>query len=260
MARLPSLRKSRTLQGIAADLRLVRGLLSPPHADPPAHPPVDPLAERDERIAAYLATHDVRRLQLGSRAHRRPGWLASDIDPKHPAVLAIDASRPLPFPDDSLDLVHAEHLIEHLRFGPGQRLLRECRRVLRPGGVLRLATPDLARLVAVYRGDAGPEGENYLDFACERWLSGRPYRHPGFLLNHNLRAWGHVFVYDEEMLTRSLHDAGLVDVTRCALGESAHPDLRDMERHLGSSPEARRAVGFETMVLEATSPPAGPSA
>jgi predicted SAM-dependent methyltransferase len=252
MSRLPSPRKSRTLRGAREDLRLLRRLLE--KRSPAAVDPSDPGSEQSERIHDYLATHPVRKLQLGAGVNRLPGWLPTDINVRHDDVVQLDATEPLPFPDTSIDFIHAEHLIEHIPYRPGQRMLRQCRRVLRPGGVLRLATPDLARLVAVYRGDAGPEGEHYLEHAFQRWLKGRPHPHPAFLINHNLRAWGHVFVYDEELLTRCLREAGYVDIVRCELGESTHEQLRDVERHGTHNNLSRRAVAFETMILEATKP------
>lgn len=231
---------------------MVRSLLD--RRSPAAVDPSDPTEERDERIRDYLARHEVRKLQLGAGVNRQPGWLSTDITSRHDDVLELDASGPLPFPDDSLDYIFAEHLIEHIAYRPGQRMLRQCRRVLRPGGVLRLATPDLAQLIAVYRGDAGPDGEHYVEHAFQRWLKGRPHRHPAFLINHNLRAWGHLFVYDESLLTRALTEVGFVDVTRCALGESTHEALQDVERHGTHNNMSRRAVEFETMILEGTKP------
>jgi hypothetical protein len=82
-----------------------------------------------------------------------------------------------------------------------------------------------------------------------------PHVHPVFLLNHNLRAWGHRFLYDAEVLRMALDDAGFVEVEQCALGESRHERLRGVERHHAKGKEAReRAVRFETMVFEATNP------
>jgi predicted SAM-dependent methyltransferase len=231
---------------------MLRGLLA--RQEPGLVDAGDDPADRAERIRDYLVTHRVPKLQLGAGQHGIPGWLATDINPRHDEVVEVDVREPLPFPDRTFDYVHAEHLIEHVAYRPGQRLLRECHRVLRPGGVLRVATPDLARLVAIYRGDAGPEGDVYLDYAYRRWLRGRPLRHPVFLLNHNVRAWGHQFLYDEDLLSRCLADAGYVDITPCALGESAHEELRGVERHGGASELSRRAVAYETMVLEATKP------
>jgi SAM-dependent methyltransferase len=57
-------------------------------------------------------------------------------------AVGLDVGAGLPFRSGSLDGILAGEIIEHL-FDPGL-LLRECRRVLRPGGMLVLTTPNLA--------------------------------------------------------------------------------------------------------------------
>jgi predicted SAM-dependent methyltransferase len=248
---LPDLRRSRTLRGLREDLQIARRRLRPAEQTP------EEVARRTQQdvVERYLATHDVACVEIGAGNTVVEGWLGTDLRPRHREVLQLDATQTFPFPDHSLDYVHAEHLIEHISFQQGQRTLAECRRVLKPGGVVRLATPDLALLVAIYRGDAGPEGEHYLRWAYNAFLRRAPHVHPTFLLNHNLRAWGHTFVYDAEVLRMALEDAGFIDIEQCELGESRHERLRGVERHHAKGSEARdRAVRFETMIFEATNP------
>ena len=61
--------------------------------------------------------------------------------------------KPFPIPDNSLNYIYAEQVIEHLPFEGGMVMLRESHRVLAPGGKLRLATPDLRQLVALFDQD-----------------------------------------------------------------------------------------------------------
>jgi len=98
---------------------------------------------RRGRIAAYLRSHDITKLQLGAGENIRPDWLNTDLhDYGRPADLVyLDVRRPFPFPDESFDLVFSEHMLEHLEYEEGLRCLVECRRVLRPGGRIRIATP-----------------------------------------------------------------------------------------------------------------------
>jgi hypothetical protein len=74
------------------------------------------------------------KLHLGCGDNVLPGWLNSDYYPRSDSVLHLDATAPLPLPDASLDYVFSEHMIEHLSSADGMRMLRECHRVLRPGG------------------------------------------------------------------------------------------------------------------------------
>ncbi len=89
-----------------------------------------------------------RALDLGAREGHQTRWLQSrgyevtsaDVDVAFPECRQIDANEPLPFADDSFDLVWSSEVIEHLR-EPG-RSLAELRRVTAPGGDIILTTPN----------------------------------------------------------------------------------------------------------------------
>ncbi len=235
----------------------MRRRMRPPEPEPA--PPPDPAqlkrARQQEIVARYLSQHDVAKLEIGSGNTVLEGWLGTDLKPRHDDVVEMDATKRFPLPDSCLDFVHAEHLIEHISYKQGQRTLSECRRVLKPGGVIRLATPDLERLVAVYRGDAGPEGEHYLQWVYSAYMRKAPHVHPTFMLNRQVRSWGHTFIYDPTVLRMALEDAGFVDIERCELGVSRHEALHGVERHhIKGKPERDRAIRFETMIFEGTNP------
>jgi SAM-dependent methyltransferase len=61
-----------------------------------------------------------------------------------------DIRRPLPFPEDTFDSVYALHIIEHLTPEEGREFVPEVFRVLRPGGIFRVSTPDLAGIIRAY--------------------------------------------------------------------------------------------------------------
>ena len=63
----------------------------------------------------------------------------------------VDVRRGLPFEDGSAEYINASHLLEHLEVEKeGIPFLKECLRVLRFGGTLRLGVPDLRKLVDAY--------------------------------------------------------------------------------------------------------------
>jgi predicted SAM-dependent methyltransferase len=84
----------------------------------------------------------------GSVFHRE--WVNLDAVPAAEDVIAHDVRSPFPFPDASFDAVYGSHVLEHLEPSAGARLLLECRRVLRPSGVIRVAVPDLEVIVRLY--------------------------------------------------------------------------------------------------------------
>lgn len=65
-------------------------------------------------------------------------------------VLVRDLRKPLPFRENAFSVVYASHVLEHLYLVEAQRLLCECRRVLKSGGVIRLVVPDLRSIIAEY--------------------------------------------------------------------------------------------------------------
>ena len=80
-------------------------------------------------------------LNLAGGGNCMEGCLTVDIDPRADAY--VDITKPLPFFDNSMDAIFCEEAIEHISKDSGRRMLEECLRVLRPGGVLRITTPDL---------------------------------------------------------------------------------------------------------------------
>lgn len=75
------------------------------------------------------------------------GWLW-----KNPAVAYVDLRHGIPYGDETFDVVYHSHLLEHLDREHVRPFLMECRRVLRPGGVLRIVVPDLERIATGYLG------------------------------------------------------------------------------------------------------------
>jgi predicted SAM-dependent methyltransferase len=209
-----------------------------------AHASVRGHVVRRRAVERYLARHPEPRLQIGAGPFSLPSWLNSDLIS---ASIHLDLRRRLPLPDAGFAYVFGEHVIEHLRERQGAALLGELRRILRPGGVLRLTTPDLQKIVAIYE-DRNP-AVSLADYA--RFLdaeTGRPHEHACQVLNDYLRLWGHQYIYDEEDLAQKLHAAGFEGVERREPAESDHEALRGLERH-GGAEWVNRA---EAMCLEAT--------
>jgi predicted SAM-dependent methyltransferase len=79
---------------------------------------------------------------------RRPlrGFLNVDLLEAPGVDLVADVGGPLPFADGSADLLYASHVLEHLPTARVPEVLREWRRVLRDGGRLLVAVPDLERI------------------------------------------------------------------------------------------------------------------
>lgn len=198
---------------------------------------------RTRRIRRYLAASEQPKLHIGAGPLRLPGWLNTDLVA---GEVQIDLGRRLPLPDSSFAYAFGEHVIEHVTPRTAERLLAELHRVLRPGGVLRLTTPDLRKIIALYE-DRNPtvSQSEYARFLGD--LTGKRYVRACQILNDYLRLWGHRYVYDEEDLAARLSEAGFERVERREPGESEYAALRGIERH-GGAEWVNRA---EAMCLEA---------
>jgi predicted SAM-dependent methyltransferase len=91
------------------------------------------------------------KLHVACGAVKFPGWINLDRDQASEIIdVSWDVRQPLPIADGSCELIFHEHFLEHLSVEEGLAFLRECRRLLAPGGVLRVAMPDLAECVRQY--------------------------------------------------------------------------------------------------------------
>src|SRR6185369_3409676 len=99
----------------------------------------------------WLRTDQRKILNLGGGSNCLDGCLTADVDAR--ADVYVDITRTLPFPDNSVDSIFCEEAIEHISRSAGEAMLRECFRILKPGGVVRVSTPDLDYFAARLKGD-----------------------------------------------------------------------------------------------------------
>jgi SAM-dependent methyltransferase len=125
----------------------------------------------------------------------------------------LDLTRPLPYPDGAFEAVLGSHVLEHLTPAEAERLLRELHRVLRPGGVLRIAVPDLDAVIAAY-DPADPDG--FLDGLLQgRERSTSRHRH-----------W---WQYNERSLRELLERTGYAEVERHGHAQGRCPDVERID-------------------------------
>ena len=89
-------------------------------------------------------------LNLGCGDRFHPAWTNVDYAACDPTILSYNLRGRFPFADEQFDIVYHSHLLEHFPRSYALPFLRECHRVLKPEGIIRIATPDLERLVRIY--------------------------------------------------------------------------------------------------------------
>ena len=87
-------------------------------------------------------------LGCGKRYHK--DWTNVDFISNNDNVVAANLLKGIPFPDCSYDVVYHSHLLEHLPKENSLKFVKECFRVLKPGGIIRIVVPDFENMVNEY--------------------------------------------------------------------------------------------------------------
>jgi len=207
-----------------------------------------------QRRISYIPHHNrIRRqhwnkLQLGAGKNVLPGWLNTDLHPQE-GVLPIDATRPLPFADNTFEYVVSEHMIEHISFKEARRMVTEVHRVLRDGGKVRVSTPDFDFFRGLFRDELSAAEEEFISWHIKTYNPGYPVL-PLSVMNTMFRSWGHQHLYNEQTLSLLLRQCGFSRIRRYACGESDDRELQGLEAHGRLVGESNNRM--ETLVLEAT--------
>lgn len=95
------------------------------------------------------------KLNLGSgqRPFEKP-WINVDCQPKWKPDVVTDIRNMPMFADNSAEIIVLWHVIEHFGCGEADSIIKECQRILEPGGRLIVATPDLSALSIGFNREA----------------------------------------------------------------------------------------------------------
>jgi predicted SAM-dependent methyltransferase len=186
-------------------------------------------ARRRKAAAAHMARFQPPyKLHFGCGPVLLQGWINIDLHVNPAKGVVWDVTKPFPLPDNSCRCIYHEHLLEHLPPAQGAAFLKDCHRLLMPGGVVRIAMPSLQYVIEKYQSG---------DWREQDWLQWPEYRFVqtrAEMVNVALRWWGHQWLYDQEELRRYLSAAGFQAITEAPWGGSAHPELRNLETRADS--------------------------
>lgn len=204
---------------------------------------------------AWFAKHPRLRGVI-RRFHLLP---ASQLDiPWSPDILIHDVRKGLPFADNSMRAIYGAHFLEHLYRNEADALLRECYRILKPRGIVRMVVPDLESILGEYGGET-PFGELSAqrqdlppaEIVNQRLLLRDPEAPNGSLPYRLYNALNdfttHKWMYDGAALEYHFAQAGFVDVGTRKYLDSGIKEIAEVE-------EASRVVNGAGVCVEGYKP------
>src|SRR5215472_6850021 len=137
---------------------------------------------------------------------------------------AATSREAMPFSENSATIIYSEHFFEHLDYPePAKRFLKECHRILKPGGIFSVGVPDTEWPLQAY---VGPDDKNYFAWSkvncLPEWCQTRIDD-----INYHFRQDGeHRFAYDYETLHHALMEAGFSNIRQRAFDAGLDTESR----------------------------------
>lgn len=167
-------------------------------------------------------------LHLGCGNALFPGWLNVDCYPPGSRtgadILTVDMRRGLPLADQSVAALFTEHFLEHLSAATVREvILPEIRRVLEPGGRVRIGVPSGEYFIDQYIAHRAGQADAVYE-------TNRGSLSPMTMLNEIAHGFGHRFLYDFDTLAGMLKGAGFATVERSEAGATRCPAFTGKDR------------------------------
>ncbi|KKQ31643.1 MAG: Methyltransferase type 11 [Candidatus Shapirobacteria bacterium GW2011_GWE1_38_10] len=151
--------------------------------------------------------------------------LPRDYKWKWPKIELVDIRKGLPDEDKSVDYIYCSNVLEHFEKFEAITILRECKRVLKDRGLIRIVLPDLTKMMKKYK-NAESFNREYFGFDKDLYV--------GILGNiKKLFIRGHQWMYDAEEARELLKIAGFNKIKIMRFGIGACPDIKrlDLKMH-----------------------------
>jgi predicted SAM-dependent methyltransferase len=193
---------------------------------------VEVVPEEPPYSSATMERLGLRGIHCGSARQFKPGWLNTDrmrlrdkdgrrSEPSRIVevlgnngvtsyYMQYDSREPYPFEPETFEWAFAEHFIEHLTLDETVGWLKEVHRILKPGGLVRLTTPSLAKYVEGYQD---PEGRFFAEHRerlarLPNFQDGEVPSRRAWMLNQIFMFWTHAWIYDADEVRHVAVQAG----------------------------------------------------
>lgn len=165
-------------------------------------------------------------LNIGAGPFGEAGWINIDMFMYKNISFTFDCRKKIPFRDNSVSLIRCEHVLEHMdKQFEALVFLKECVRILKPRGIIRIIVPDIEKFITAYYEKKWEKvGINY-EFS--------PYWSEADVMTHIFRQSGeHKYGYDFKSLTYLLQEAGFQTIYKTEFGSSKDNKLtNDQPNH-----------------------------
>lgn len=161
-----------------------------------------------------------RRLEIGPGSERIPGFETVNIVCGRNVDYMVDASRKLPFPDGTFEIVYASHIFEHIPWYKIKQVLKEWNRILVPSGLVEIWVPNglLIAKTFLYAEEGyinNIEKDGWYKFNEEKdpciWANGRIFSYGDGTGRRNDPNW-HLTIFSPRFLKNLLKESGFVDI------------------------------------------------
>ncbi|TVZ54854.1 putative SAM-dependent methyltransferase [Lutibacter sp. Hel_I_33_5] len=215
------------------------------------------IKNRDQLINLYFKTSKNKKLQIGCGSNLLKGWLNTDLNYSK-EIAFLDAGDVFSFNSNTYDFIYSEHLFEHLKVAQQLNMLNESFRVLKKGGVMRIAMPSLDFLFNLYSNSDNYKNKNYVDWAVKNVVNLKivnelvddKSQHYKYVINNFFKAWGHQILHNYTSIESLALQCGFSNVKECRIGESEYVSLQGIEKHGTIIPAHINEI--ETFVVELT--------
>ena len=119
-------------------------------------------------------------------------------------------------------------MIEHISYKDGKNMIRECFRVLKNNGYIRISTPDINFLFELLN-DRSKINERYLKFFFDFNKNYCSNQDSAFVINDFMRSHGHLFIYSRSILKSILKEAGFKDIKFSEINKSKIKVFKNLE-------------------------------
>jgi len=152
------------------------------------------------------------KLNLGCGDNKLDGWENHDAD--------VDITKKLPYDDDSVDFVFCEHCVEHIPYPSAVEFFKECHRILKPGGTVRITVPSIEQ---IYKNN----DPDYWKFTTKF----QPENSKRGALANIMFKHGHQVCWTSALMEAALFYSGFEMPVYCETHKSPHPELTNVEGH-----------------------------